>query len=1174
MSEKQPDGTPPTLPPSHRLWLARLPRRFGVMAVATAALLPLAVGAALAVALLLLPVDPAAAQGGSPGTEPTNVQVVPGDGILTVSWTLTPRQGVADEDIRHALRWSQEAGVWDNPAGATTHQNDGVAVGPGVTSYTIRGLQNGLATGVFVRSYAGRSGSERSGSERSPFSSKWVRVKGEQTTPQGAEPTPTPPPPQESANCPEPAGGDYDSDDDRLIEVCSLAQLNAIRWDARGRGSASAAGYAAAFPNAAAGMGCPSRGCNGYELTADLDFDTNGNGEADAGDAYWNRGKGWTPITYGYSRRGDLEYPVFEGNTHTISNLYINSPLYSVGLFGCACIASIHNLGLESVDVTGRGALVGGLVGTNKGTISGSWVTGSVSGGSDSAGGLAGLNYSLVTDSHTAGEVSGAGRVGGLIGQNCMGVILDSYSTANVSATQQPKSYSAVGGLVGFNRVSIRGSYAGGDVSGGSAVTVGGLVGRSIPGEIVASYATGDVSGSATLLGGLVGWNASKITASYAVGSVSGLPAVGGLTGRTYGEWANRAAEIGATGAALASYWDTQTTGRSDSFYGTGKTTAELQTPTGYAGIYADWNVDIDGDGNADDPWDFGTSSQYPALKRLRLSEAQQRGARQDAPALPPPAPAGTFAVTAAATVAEGENTALTITLSEAAPVDGVAFTVTAGYDGGSTATSGDVGSIASLVTVAGGNSTLDIAIPTIDDAVDEDDETFTVTIAAATAGWEKAGDGQDTAIITITDDDTAGVSVTPATLSVIEGRSSAYTVVLDAEPTVEVVVRPASDGGGAVSFTPASRTFSTSNWNAPQTFTVSSVADADAADESVAIRHRVASNDVRYEGFTVPPVAVTVVDTTPTNFAVSSAASAAEGSDATLTVTLTATAPAGGAVFGVSAGYQSGAGKAEQAEVGDVPQTVTVAAGQTTATLTIPLATDALEEGDETFTVMLTPPSGWTVAAAGDAVATVTITDVAPPEEEAPAEAPGPVESLELSTTGGRITVAWQAPQSGGAPDTYLLNLKNADDGKDKHKTVQADQTSVTFRNLEAGATYQVWVRAVNAGGKGERVRASITLPEPPGPVVNLSVSGGTNEANSITVAWEAPASGGGVDNYVVRLTPAGGGKDRVKRPDADKTSVTFRNLEAGATYQVKVRGENEAGKGEPVRASIILPE
>ena len=54
---------------------------------------------------------------------------------------------------------------------------------------------------------------------------------------------------------------DYDSNDDGLIEISNLAQLNAIRWDLDGDGTADATTnnttYAAAFPNAATGMGCP-----------------------------------------------------------------------------------------------------------------------------------------------------------------------------------------------------------------------------------------------------------------------------------------------------------------------------------------------------------------------------------------------------------------------------------------------------------------------------------------------------------------------------------------------------------------------------------------------------------------------------------------------------------------------------------------------------------------------------------------------------------------------------------------------------------------------------------------------------------------------------------------------------------------------------------------------------
>ena len=40
-----------------------------------------------------------------------------------------------------------------------------------------------------------------------------------------------------------------------------------------------------------------------------------------------------------------------------------------------------------------------------------------------------------------------------------------------------------------------------------------------------------------------------------------------------------------------------------------------MQEPTGYTGLYQLWNVDLDGDDSDDDPWHFGTTSQYPVLR-------------------------------------------------------------------------------------------------------------------------------------------------------------------------------------------------------------------------------------------------------------------------------------------------------------------------------------------------------------------------------------------------------------------------------------------------------------------------------------------------------------------------------------------------------------------------------
>ena len=343
-----------------------------------------------------------------------------------------------------------------------------------------------------------------------------------------------------------PVGGDYDHDDDGLIEVRTLAQLDAIRLDLDGNSLVDTevlAEYQAAFPGALDDMGCPTDGCKGYELAASLDFDTNGNGEADAGDAYWNDSAGWKPIPSSY-------YAAFDGNGYTIANLYIDRPdaEYPIGLFGVFGRflkhgAAIRNVVLDGVDVTGNDN-VGGLVGLNYGTISGSTVSGAVS-GDGSVGGLVGLNERVttyfsdgrvetregtITNSAASGTVTGNDNVGGLVGLN-YGTISGSTVSGTVTGNND------VGGLAGSNGGAISYSETSGDVSGND--NVGGLVGwnaraNNIVGTISNSTAEGDATGR-FYVGGLVGLNAGTIEDSTASGNVAGVRDHGALVGANNG---------------------------------------------------------------------------------------------------------------------------------------------------------------------------------------------------------------------------------------------------------------------------------------------------------------------------------------------------------------------------------------------------------------------------------------------------------------------------------------------------------------------------------------------------------------------------------------------------------------------------------------------------------------
>ncbi|MFX4210858.1 beta strand repeat-containing protein [Aliarcobacter butzleri] len=175
----------------------------------------------------------------------------------------------------------------------------------------------------------------------------------------------------------------------------------------------------------------------------------------------------------------------FDGKGFAISDLYINRPITDqVGLFGYIHDATIKNIGLENVSITG-GYWVGGLVGFNR--------------------------QGTIQNSHVTGAVSGSYRVGGLVGNNYYGQIENSYALGSVSGTQ------SVGGLVGLNdssgTITINNSYAISSVTGSGYI--GGFVGSNYNGTIENSYASGTATGGGSDIGGLVGFNNGYISNSF-----------------------------------------------------------------------------------------------------------------------------------------------------------------------------------------------------------------------------------------------------------------------------------------------------------------------------------------------------------------------------------------------------------------------------------------------------------------------------------------------------------------------------------------------------------------------------------------------------------------------------------------------------------------------------------
>ena len=293
----------------------------------------------------------------------------------------------------------------------------------------------------------------------------------------------------------------------------------------------------------------------------------------------------------------------------------------------------------------------------------------------------------------------------------------------------------------------------------------------------------------------------------------------------------------------------------------------------------------------------------------------------------------------------------------------------------GDTATEGtdytDVGDLTLTIPEGQTSATVDFTLTPANDDIDEADEAVTIdgTVQSLTV---------TPATVTITDNDTRGVEVSPTTLAVAEGGNDTYTVVLGSEPTGPVTVTPSVTGSPDVTVSPSPLTFTAGNWDTTQTMTVSAVHDADADAEMATIEHAVSGAD--YGSVNADDVAVTVTEDETQSSKVTltvSAPTVAEDAGATqvtVTAELDEAPQASATVVTVSVG-DAGDGATQGTDYNNVSNlTLTIPAGQTSATavFTLTVVNDDVDEDNEALTV----GGAVTVQHLTVTPSTVTITD------------------------------------------------------------------------------------------------------------------------------------------------------------------------------------------------------
>ena len=196
-------------------------------------------------------------------------------------------------------------------------------------------------------------------------------------------------------------------------------------------------------------------------------------------------------------------------------------------------------------------------------------------------------------------------------------------------------------------------------------------------------------------------------------------------------------------------------------------------------------------------------------------------------------------------------------------------------------------------VTFQPGETELILDFIATDDSLDDDGESVKLSFGSQLPDQVDPGTPDETTI-SINDDDGASVKVTPTSLTITEGGSQNYTVVLTSQPTADVTVTITAPTNPDVSVNKTTLTFTDSTWDDEQTVTVSAAQDTDALAETATITHSAASTDTDYDGISVGSVNVTVIDDeTEVSFGAAMYMATEGGEDATVTVHLSQPAPA-----------------------------------------------------------------------------------------------------------------------------------------------------------------------------------------------------------------------------------------------------------------------------------------
>ena len=309
----------------------------------------------------------------------------------------------------------------------------------------------------------------------------------------------------------------------------------------------------------------------------------------------------------------------------------------------------------------------------------------------------------------------------------------------------------------------------------------------------------------------------------------------------------------------------------------------------------------------------------------------------------------------------------------------------------------------------------------------------------------------------------TREIVLRPASLTVREGGSNGYSVLLRTRPSDTVTLSVTTPTG--LTANPSSLTFTADDWHTPRTVTLNAATDTDTIDNTVAVTHQATGGDYASLAATLPvTVAETVADTNTDPAFSSAEAFTVTEHEASVGTVIAADGDTEDSVTGYTLGGADGGlfeitldGALRFATPPDHEKPGDVASSN-----------PANDADNNEYIVTVTAASG---AGTRRRTTTQTITVTVEDESEPPGRPPAPdvfassVSSKVLFLEPGRRPIHNTGPEI----TEYNIQLREKDSGPFILQSYDRPTLDVPLTGFDSGTTYEIQVRTVNDEGDGD---------------------------------------------------------------------------------------------------------